>query len=81
MEGMECMAVGTKPSAHGTSVSRFSYKTHVDLSSCLTEECPHSLIERASNGIFDYKGLIMLLVVATVLSIYTQFLYFVKVNG
>jgi hypothetical protein len=73
MEGMEGSTVGTEPSSHGTLASRFSYKTHVDLSSRVTEECPHSLIERASTGIFQCKGLIMLLVVAAVLSIYTQF--------
>jgi hypothetical protein len=64
MEGMEGLAVGNKPSAHGTPVGKFSYKTHVDLSSCLTEECLNSLIERMQMQIFDCSGLVTLLVVA-----------------
>jgi hypothetical protein len=73
MEGMEGPTVGTEPSTHGTPVSRFSCKTHADLSSRLTEECPHSLTEWAPTGSFECRGPITLLVVAAVLSIYTQF--------
>jgi hypothetical protein len=51
----------------------FSCKTHADLSSRLTEECPHSLTEKVSIGSFEYRGPMTLLVVATILSIYTQF--------
>jgi hypothetical protein len=72
MEGMEDLAVGTKPSACGTLARIFSCKTHVDMNSCLTEECLHSMTERALTGSFECRGPITLLVVAVVLSIYTH---------
>jgi hypothetical protein len=45
MEGMEGPTVGTEPSARGTPVGRFSYKTHVNMSSCMIEGCTFSLKE------------------------------------
>jgi hypothetical protein len=66
-------AMGTKLSAHGTPTTRFSCKTHADMSSCLTEECLHSLIQWVPTGSFECTDPIMLLVVATFFSIYIQF--------
>jgi hypothetical protein len=70
---MDDPVVGTKLSAHGTPVGIFFYKAHTDLSSCLTEECLHYLIEKTHMEILECSGLITLLVVAAVLSIYAQF--------
>jgi hypothetical protein len=47
---MEGPTVGTKPSARGTLVDRFSYKTHVDLSSHLTEGCTFSLTKELTDA-------------------------------
>jgi hypothetical protein len=73
MEGMEGSTMGTELSTRGTPVRKFSCKTHVDMSLCLTEEFLHNMTERASNGSFKYRGTMTLLVVAIVLCIYTQF--------
>ena len=81
MEGMEGPAMGTELSARGTPARRFSYKTHANVSSHMIEKFPHSLTEWAPTGIFECRGLITLLVVAIVLSIYTQFDILLRVNG
>jgi hypothetical protein len=55
--------VGTELSSCGTPTSRFSYKTHVDLSSRLTEEFLHSLTEKTQMESLECRGPIMFLVV------------------
>ena len=58
----------------------FSCKTHTNLRLRLTKEGMHGLTEQASIGNFECRVPIMLLVVATILSICMQFWYFVKVE-
>ena len=53
---MEGSIVGTELPAHSTSASIFYYKTHVDLSSRLIEECLHGLTEKTQTEILERMG-------------------------
>jgi hypothetical protein len=72
---------GGRMSIQGPPVKWFSSKAHNILNLCLIEECKCSQEEEMKMPSIECNGQSVLLKGVVSLSIYTQFLYFVEVNG